>query len=76
MGWLGRRGFLALAVAFHLTYIYSVFDIYFVSPVVSGMRSHGVDSPDRPAQRLVLFVGKSKPIESAERRYYRYDRFR
>ena len=59
MGWVGRRGFLALAVAFHLTYIYSVFDIYFVSPVVGGMRSYGVDSPEPPAQRLILFVGQS-----------------
>lgn len=55
-----RFRFLALAVIFHLIYIYSIFDIYFVSPVVSGMRLFSVDRPapsKPPADRLVLFVG-------------------
>lgn len=55
-----RFRFLALAVVFHLIYIYSIFDIYFVSPVVSGMRLFAVDRPapsKPPADRLVLFVG-------------------
>lgn len=55
-----RFRFLALAVIFHLIYIYSIFDIYFVSPVVSGMRLFAVDRPapsKPPADRLVLFVG-------------------
>lgn len=57
-----RSGFLALAVVFHLVYIFSIFDIYFVSPVVSGMRLFAVDrdaSVKAPADRLVLFVGTS-----------------
>ena len=56
----GRAGFLALAVVFHLIYIYSIFDIYFVSPIVSGMKEFGVERPagvDAPAKRLVLYVG-------------------
>lgn len=56
-----RFRFLALAVIFHLIYIYSIFDIYFVSPVVSGMRLFEVERPvpsKAPADRLVLFVGK------------------
>ncbi len=57
MARLGRRGFLVIAVVFHLIYIYSVFDIYFVSPIVSGMREFSVASTEPPAQRLVLFVG-------------------
>lgn len=58
MAGLGRSGFLAIAVIFHLIYIYSIFDIYFVSPIVSGMRAFSVDAPEAPAKRLVLFVGK------------------
>lgn len=57
-----RFGFLALAMVFHLIYIYSIFDIYFVSPVVSGMRLFAVqrEPPVKaPADRLVLFVGTS-----------------
>jgi GPI ethanolamine phosphate transferase 1 len=62
MARVNRFGFLVIAMAFHLTYIYSIFDIYFVSPIVSGMREFEVERPDgieAPAKRLVLFVGKS-----------------
>lgn len=55
-----RFRFLALAVVFHLIYIASIFDIYFVSPIVSGMRLFKVERPassKAPADRLVLFVG-------------------
>lgn len=55
-----RFRFLALAVIFHLIYIFSIFDIYFVSPIVSGMRLFKVERPAHskaPADRLVLFVG-------------------
>jgi GPI ethanolamine phosphate transferase 1 len=62
MAGFSRIGFMAIAVAFHLVYIFSIFDIYFVSPIVSGMRLFNVeradDSPKAPADRLVLFVGK------------------
>lgn len=56
MARLGRLGFLAVGVVFHLIYIYSIFDIYFVSPIVSGMRPYDVDAP-APAKRLFLVVG-------------------
>ena len=55
-----RFGFLATAIVFHLVYIMSIFDIYFVSPIVSGMRLFSVprEADQRaPADRLVLFVG-------------------
>lgn len=61
MAGLGRGGFLLMAVVFHLVYILSIFDIYFVSPIVSGMQLFGVErSPGTkpPADRLILFVGK------------------
>lgn len=57
MARLGRLGFLGIAVVFHLIYGFSIFDIYFVSPIVSGMRAFSVDSARAPAQRLVLYVG-------------------
>ena len=63
MAAITRFGFLATAIIFHLVYIYSIFDIYFVSPIVSGMRLYNVDrdvSAKAPADRLVLFVGAFK----------------
>lgn len=57
MARLGRLGFLAIAVVFHLLYVASIFDIYFVSPIVSGMREYSVTTEEAPAKRLVLFVG-------------------
>jgi phosphatidylinositol glycan class N len=56
MARLGRLGFLGIAVVFHLIYAYSIFDIYFVSPIVHGMREYSVDA-EAPAKRLVLYVG-------------------
>ncbi|KAK4499371.1 hypothetical protein PRZ48_009884 [Zasmidium cellare] len=60
MARLGRLGFLAIAIVFHLIYAYSIFDIYFVSPIVTGMRAYRVDAPKAPAKRLVLYVGMSQ----------------
>lgn len=60
MARLNRSGFLAIAVIFHLIYIYSIFDIYFVSPIVSGMKEFRVErgaGVEAPAKRLVLYVG-------------------
>ncbi|KAJ5580003.1 GPI ethanolamine phosphate transferase 1 [Penicillium hispanicum] len=68
MARLGRVGFLALAVVFHLIYTYSIFDIYFVSPIVNGMRSYGVErsaGTTAPAQRLVLFVADGLRADKA-----------
>ena len=68
MARLGRGGLAAIAVFFHVVYIYSIFDIYFVSPVVTGMRSYGVERKNgaaAPAKRLVLFVGDGLRADKA-----------
>ena len=68
MARLNRFGFLGVAVVFHLIYMYSIFDIYFVSPIVSGMRPFAVERPadsQAPAKRLVLFVGDGLRADKA-----------
>lgn len=65
MASVSRFRFLAIAVVFHLVYIYSIFDIYFVSPIVSGMQLFELERPKgskAPADRLVLFVGTRPPM--------------
>lgn len=60
-----RFRFLAIAVIFHFVYIFSIFDIYFVSPIVTGMNLFHVERPasrPAPADRLVLFVGRSQEM--------------
>lgn len=54
---------LILGFIFHVVYIRSVFDCYFTSPVVNGMKSYGaVSNGERAlAKRLVLIVGEFLP---------------
>ncbi|KAH9990107.1 Phosphatidylinositolglycan class N-domain-containing protein [Russula vinacea] len=48
-------GLLVFGIVFHLVYIGTVFDCYFASPVVHGMRQYKL--PRAQAKRLVLIVG-------------------
>ena len=45
------------AVVTHAIIFYSIFDIYFQSPLIHGMKPiEQLNSKDTPANRLVLFV--------------------
>lgn len=48
---------LVVGLLFHLIYIGSVFDCYFTSPVVHGMRSYGSGDSVAASKRLVLIIG-------------------
>ncbi|MCJ1331971.1 Glycosyl phosphatidyl inositol anchor synthesis [Thelotrema lepadinum] len=68
MARINRFTFVAIAVVFHLVYIASIFDIYFVSPIVHGMRAFPVPrraGAEAPAKRLVLYVGDGLRADKA-----------
>lgn len=48
-----------LGVAFHVVFVFVIFDVYFTSPVVRGVPE--VAAPTgAPAHRVVLFVGTAR----------------
>lgn len=57
---------LLIGLVFHLVYIGSVFDCYFTSPVVHGMRRFRVE--EAASRRLVLIVGMYAEVIKRKRR--------
>ncbi|GBG29190.1 GPI ethanolamine phosphate transferase 1 [Hondaea fermentalgiana] len=80
---MGRNTLLAVCFVFHVCYFFSIFDIYFRSPIDPDLEAVAVHEASRaPAKRLVLFVADGLRADTCFRflgrdvRYHDPDRAR
>ena len=67
MARLSVIGFATIAIAFHITYIFTIFDIHFGDPVINDIiNSYGeVSGTAQPARRVVVYVADGLRADKA-----------
>ncbi|CAJ0960589.1 unnamed protein product, partial [Mesorhabditis belari] len=49
------RSLFVLGIVVHLILLYSIFDIYYSSPIIFGLREHSISRNEGPAKRVIVF---------------------
>ncbi|CAI4225791.1 unnamed protein product [Auanema sp. JU1783] len=58
------RHLIVLGITIHLILVYSIFDIYYTSPIVTNVKAHDITKGEAPAKRLVVFSADGLRLDS------------